>query len=347
MVFLLLTVFFTIFYYQIGVESIHATEKAGASFVISGNMPANQQSESGYFDLLVEPGDLQTLEVNITNVTNQEIEVVVTLADATTTNNGSVNYQVDDTLERDSSLKLSFLDMASLDNEQYRIAANSTVSVPIHLTIPDRSFSGIVLGGITATEQLTDEATHDSSNNTTTGIQNIYSYSIAALLRENEDSVETNMVLNEVFAAQRNYRNYIHTNLQNRSPRIINELSVEAKVYNEKNDLAYQSESAGLKMAPNSNFDYGINLQETKFIPGDYLLSMKVIADGIEFHFTEEFTIETNEAKKYNESAVLIETQETSPYLYIIIAILLGIMGTLFIVYVKKQKVKKNEKQNQ
>lgn len=324
-------------------ELVHAESDSnnfGSSFVISGNMPDNQQSESGYFDLLVSPNDKQVLEVVITNVTSEDIQVAISLADATTTNNGAVNYQLDEKKDRDSSLKNAFTDMASLEKDTYTIAANSSITVPVHLTVSDTEFSGVILGGITATEILPESEERSSDNEeTSTGITNVYSYSIGVLLYETTDVYDPELVLNDVFAGQRNYRNYINANLQNIASRIIKDMSVEAKVYNSDGEIAYTSKSTGLKMAPNSNFDYGISLNETKFIAGDYSINLKVIADGVEFNFSKDFTITDSNAKQYNESAVLVES-ESSWIIILIIASSILLLALLFVIFKKKRNNK-------
>ncbi|GEU13459.1 cell surface protein [Bacillus anthracis] len=304
------------------VQAADNNQSSGSSFVVSGNMPDNQLSDSGYFDLQVTPNAEQTLEVVVTNVTNQAIKVRMTLADATTSNNGSVNYQLNEDVERDSSLTTAFTDMASLEQSDYEIAANSAITVPVKLHVSKDDFKGVVLGGITATEIVEETTENSDTDKATTGVTNVFSYSIAAMLREHDEDIAPELVLNDVAAGQRNYRNYINANLQNTTPRIIKEMSVDATVYDSKGKVAYKASSDQLKMAPNSNFDYGISLEETKFIPGDYSIKMKVIADGVEFNFTKDFTIEATNANQLNKNAVLIDSNGVAWYIYCIIAVL-------------------------
>lgn len=315
------------------------SQRSGSSFVVSGNMPDNQISESGYFDLQVAPNDEQIIEVVVTNITNEPVNIRMTIADATTTTSGSVNYQLNENIERDSSLVAAFSDIASMEETDYTIAADSSITIPIKLEIPEEEFSGVVLGGITATEIVEENDDAEDNGTTTTGVTNIFSYSIAAMLTEQAEELETELVLNDVYAGQRNYRNYINANLQNIVPKIIRNMSVEATVYDSKGQIAYTSSTNQMKMAPNSNFDYGISLEETKFIPGDYSITMKVIADEKEFNFERDFTIEATNARQLNNSAVLIEDDSIPWYVFAFAGIVVCAVAFSIWQYLSKKKI--------
>lgn len=61
-------------------------------------------------------------------------------------------------------------------------------------------------------------------------------------------------------------------------------------------------------MAPNSNFNYGIDLQQTAIQPEEYTIQLIVEADDKTYEFERNFTITTEEAANLNESAVFVNT---------------------------------------
>ncbi|EJF48101.1 cell surface protein, partial [Enterococcus sp. C1] len=105
-------------------------------------------------------------------------------------------------------------------------------------------------------------------------------YTIGVVLKENTKKVSPEMNLLGVKVEQRNSRNYISSNLQNRAPRIIKDLKVEQKIYKKGTDtLVYESSNSNMRMAPNSNFFYGVNLEDKPLKAGEYTLNVSGTAD--------------------------------------------------------------------
>lgn len=105
-------------------------------------------------------------------------------------------------------------------------------------------------------------------------------------------------------------------------------------------------------MAPNSNFNFGINWHNQEFKGGKYQLQLKARSEDYdkEWSWNEEFTIESETAKKLNQRAVELE-KDSNLLLYLIILALILLIILLVIAYLvkrhldkKKEMVKGNKK---
>lgn len=140
-------------------------------------------------------------------------------------------------------------------------------------------------------------------------VVNRFSYNIAVMIELGDEVSENELQLNDVRAAQRSSFNFIEANLQNTAERMISSLAMEATIYRLGEEAPlYISNRTGLKMAPNSNFNYGIDLQQTAIQPEEYTIQLIVEADDKTYEFERNFTITTEEAANLNESAVFVNT---------------------------------------
>lgn len=304
----------------------------GGGFSVSPLDPETGDVQSSYYDLNVEPGQELNLQVKIYNSSDKEMKIQVETNTASTNDNGITSYLK--TEERDSSLEVAFEDIAKAE-EEVTVPANSTTMANINIKIPKEEFKGEVLGGLRFTQIKSEEEKNQQKN----AVENNIAYTIGVLLHESDEEISPEMALNKVFTEQRNSRNYISANLQNKSPRIIRELTVKAQVYDQKNNkLSYEASNDAMRMAPNSNFNFGISLEDKKFIPGDYTMKISGTADGTPFEFTQDFTITDEEAKEYNKNSVFITEEDRPDYLPYILGVLILIFVTIIVWIVKKNK---------
>lgn len=293
----------------------------GTDILIQKVTSYNQQNDVGYFDLLVKPGNQQIVEVAIQNISNSNKEILIELADASTSETGIVDYQKNNH-PRDKSLKLAFTDIAKLKQSNFSLKAHQTIKVPIELIIPNISFRGTILGGVTV-KQI-DNVNNTSKGSLTAGIQNTFSYSLAVKIYQDNKKINPQFLLNAVKEGQINYHNYILANISNSTPTLVKNVNINATIYNEMNEIVYTANAENYEIAPNSNFDYGIDLQGNKFSPGIYRLSLKLtIPNEKNFELKQAFEISKQNAQKYNKSAILMEEKNQKNYLYIILIMVL------------------------
>lgn len=308
------------------------------NFTVNANLPDNQlEDATGYFHLSMQGGQEQQLTVSVSNTTDTVISVSPSLATATTNSNGVINYK-DTGKTKDDSLRIDFESISSLDSENIELQPFETKELTIDVKIPETEVEGQILGGISFEEDLSDEPKESSAM-----VVNRFSYNIAVMIEVGNKMPENELQLNEVFAAQRSGFNFIEVNLQNTAEKMVSSLAVEASIYQiDKEEPIYISNRTGLKMAPNSNFNYGIDLQQTAIKAGDYKIKLSIIADDKTYEFVKDFTITSEEAENLNESAVLIETPTNYTIVYIIstIVFLVVFSGIVFLVYKRSHSKK-------
>lgn len=301
--------------------------------------PTTQRDKTKtYFDLRVTPGEKENLEVVLKNTSDKDITVVVETNTAVTNDNGVIDYGIADP-KLDKTLTYSFSKIAKTDPE-VALAPKESKTIAIQVDVPKTPFEGIILGGIRLSQKDEKDKGKEQSG---VQIENKFAVVIGVRLSENDDPIESDMQLLDVKPGQRNYRNVILANLQNPMPRILNEITISADVYAAGNTSAplYHSKQENLQMAPNSNFNYAITMNNKSFKAGKYLLKMTAQADGKEWKFEKEFEIKADEAKKFNEEAVELAEEPTDYTLYIIIGvILLAIIIVVMVVWIIHSKRK-------
>ncbi|EIY5977261.1 DUF916 and DUF3324 domain-containing protein [Enterococcus faecalis] len=310
---------------MVGAEENKNTDKL---FSVSPLNPETKEPQSSYYDLTVQPNEEKELSVRIFNSSESPLKVNVELNNATTNNNGITSYQASE--EKDSSLKTGFSDIASVKESTVTIKEKGYVDVPVQLKIPKKSFKGSILGGIRISVAENDE---EETKEQEAAVKSKISYVVGVLLKESDEVVRPDIQLNDIITEQRNYRNYISANLQNKAPTMVKKLEVEAKVYKKgSNTVVYEASNSEMRMAPNSNFNFGINLENQPFKSGKYTMVLSGKADEESFDFKKNFEITSKESNSFNKNAVYVEKDNTAKIiLYIslvVLAVIVAMLGT-------------------
>lgn len=324
----------TLFLLLIGGFKAYASEM---NFAVQAIIPENQIDKSQtYFDLQMKPGQSQDLMVEMRNDTSEPVTINILPNTAITNQNGIVEYSDIETV-RDSSLKVGFKDIATTENE-VTIAAKSKKQIAVHVQMPKDSYDGVILGGIYFTEKSSQSEVKESKGSQ---IINRYAYVIGVKLTETDKVVNPELRLNSVQATQVNYRNVIAANIQNYTPSIIKDLKIDGKVYSKGgNKVLYSESRENLRMAPNSNFNYAISLNNKPFKPGKYTFKGVAKSGGREWKFEKDFEIKGEESRKYNKEAVSLEKDYT--WIYILVGIVI-VSILLIIILILLKKLKNNK----
>lgn len=310
---------------------VNSTSAAELNFSVTAEIPENQiDKNQTYFDLRMKPKQRQTVNVEMNNGTDKDVTVNISMNTAVTNNNGIIDYSQTE-YEKDESLEYEISELVKVDPE-VTIPANSKKTLPVEINMPDREFDGILLGGLHFQEKEDEEEEEEE-----TQIKNKFAYIIGLQVSMTDLEIEPNLELNEVKASQVNYRNKIIANLQNTESVIIKPLSVDAKVYKEKGkDVLYEAQQEDLRMAPNSNFNYAIDLNNEAFKSGKYRLEMTATDEEEVWEWTEVFEIDAGEASELNESAVELEKDYT---IWLMVAgIILVLILILILVYLNRRQ---------
>ena len=319
----------------IGIGKIVAAQTMSA-FSVSPLNPETNQPQSSYYELTGKPNTKQKITLRVFNSSDHAIQIQLEANNGSTNNNGITSYLKEG--DRDATLKVGFADIATCEAQPMNIPANDSKDVSVTIQYPKKEFKGVILGGLRLYE-VTEEEKQVKD------VTNHVAYTVGVVLQESNEKISPEMHLLSAQPEQRNYHNYISATLQNAAPTIIKTLNVKATVYKKSGKKKmYAHESNNLRMAPNSKFNYGINLEDQALKNGTYLMAVKGDADGVPFNFEKEFTIDKKEAKQLNENAVFVKGQAHIPMWMILIGILISIVLLGLLIYIFKLKVgEKNE----
>lgn len=320
--------------------------ETGMPISVNAVLPENQfNKQVSYFYLKMEPGDEQEIELKLGNSSNEDQKVEVTLTPAITNDNGIIAYP-DDVKKVDSSLVHPFTSIATTDKD-VTVPANSETSVKIKLKMPMEEYEGMIAGGINVKlKETKDDA--EKKNETGMKIKNVLTYNIGVVLVENETIVVPEMKLNKVFAGQVMGTNTIKTNLSNTKAAPIEELEIAAKIYTEKGkEPLFEEHKKNLRMAPNSNFNFGVGLGNQAYKAGNYRIVINAKSDPADkkWSFEKEFTIDRETAKKLNATASDLEKDNT--LYYIIGGSVLLILLIVLLYFIKRYKANQKKKRKQ
>lgn len=340
-----------------------AVEASTLKFYVEPQIPENQiNKEASYFDLAMKPGEEQIIKTTLINDTEQEVVVEVGKSMATTNLNGVVEYSKNE-IKKDESLKYDFSDLV-VGEDEVTIPAQSEVDYELTIQMPKESYQGIIAGGLTFIEKEKEQADKEEEENSL-AIENRFALVIAVLLHEGDvDSIEKNILLTDVGAAQVNLRNVIEANLQNPEAIYINNLAVDARVYPKgSKEVLYEAKTLDMQMAPNTNFSYPISLNGEEIEAGEYILDMVVYGDQDEagkyvlenndseekrfeqqWKFSKEFTVTAKEAKELNANDVTIENSNRNWIYYAVGGLLLLVVVLLFIIFRNKRQQQRPRK---
>ena len=296
--------------------------------------PESQVDEGkGYYELLLAPGQKETLQLKVGNSSSEPINVQVTPHTAYTNTLGNVEYGKD-AEEADPTLVHS-LDELMTPSEVITLAGKETKVIDIPLQMPKDAFEGYLAGGLRIAE-IKEEEESDAPEGEGVAIKNEFAHVVGVVVSNTRDSVQPELELLDVFADQLNYRNVISATLQNFTPTFVNQLAVEATVKRAgENDVLYEASKEMMQMAPNSNFNFPISLEGDRFRSGNYVLELTAKSGDNEWSWTREFTIDADDARKLNREDVMIDN---SPNWWMIGALILLTLLVVILLYLALKK---------
>jgi hypothetical protein len=332
---LLLGVIYTSF---LGTTTVWAQD---AAYEVKAVPSTAQVDESKtYFDLRLKPEEHHTITVMVSNRSDKSVTVNTDVKTATTNTNGVVEYM---NSEQNKSVELPYKlsQLVQPATKKITLAPHESRNVEYQITMPKQAFSGILSGGLIFTSE--DEENSKAANTDVT-IKNQFGYVIALVLHGQKE-VTSDLQLKSIHLGQINHRNVVFAQLMNPKAAYLNRLNVTAKIKKKNTStILYETKKDNLQMAPNSQFDYPISLQETNFKPGKYTLSIQAESKGRTWNFEEEFEIKAKEAKKMNKHAYI--RKDLIDYGWYALLLLFLLIILVIIVYRRRrEKIKQLEEQ--
>ncbi|WP_273708782.1 DUF916 domain-containing protein [Leuconostoc mesenteroides] len=175
--YLIVSMVMTIISFSLFVTGVSASEM---NFSVNTVIPTNQiDKEKTYFNLKMAPKQEQDVTVTLKNNTKKDITVEIGINTAKTSSNGVIAYS-ESNIKKDNSLKYDLSKLVK-GPDSVVVPASSSKDVTFHISMPDNSFDGILLGGLTF-QQKSSEVTQSKSSGTS--ITNEYQYAVAMLIQE-------------------------------------------------------------------------------------------------------------------------------------------------------------------
>lgn len=325
-------------------KSAFASNLQSPVITMSPVIPTNQVHENeGFWDLIMQPGASQTLEVKISNSSSVDYTLNTAVTNATTSANGQVIY-IPNSKDKGKAV-VNYQDNVSVA-KSVTVPAKGSITVPITVNMPNNDINGVAAGAVVFTESDSLVKASKASTSDSSQVANRFQYSLGLVMRQHGESDIIPADLTMDSAAMKTY--YAHTvvdaHLVNHAAGFVNNMYVDAKVTG-PTDFTY--ENAQMQMAPNSDFhlqmpalnkkNYDINLK-----PGKYTLKMVVYGDqkadgqykaalpnkgtanyGQRWTFTRHFTVSANKANDINKQSGY---QTPKSYTWIWITIVVSLM---------------------
>ncbi|MEH7612575.1 DUF916 and DUF3324 domain-containing protein [Gottfriedia acidiceleris] len=306
-------------------------------FSVKAIIPTNQIDHlKSYFDLKMSPGQKQDLKIEVFNNSKKEETIQGNITFATTNDNGLIDYTESNSKDADKSLKYPLTSLIKEPQKEVVIPPGKSKVVSFSITMPKDEYDGVILGAAHFKKKI--EETEKSSKSESINIKNEYAYVVGIKLSENTKEVEPDLHLLDIKPKLVNYRTAIAATIQNSESSIVKDMSIDAQIFKKgSNKVLYSSKKAEMSMAPNSIFDYAIDLNNNPFEPGTYRLKMKAISGTQVWEWDELFTI-GKEATDLNNKAVEIKNNHFWYYIGGGLLLLIGIIW--LIVFLKRKKEK-------
>ena len=316
---------------------IHLLTANAMNFSVRSILPDNQRGQGkSYFDLLMEPGSSQIIEVEIENIKNSPQEYHLAITPASTNPSGNVSYQLQSNYQDDETLLFDSSEILDYDSSIV-VAGNSTKIIPITVHMPEERFNGLLAFGISLTQVNSSGHEHKPEERSGVNILHEYAFAIALLMRQNEIIIAPDLTLLNVAAGSRNDNNIIAAHLQNPEAMFINNIKASASVTKKgEATVLFQNTATLMQMAPNSNFEYAIPLAGEAFTPGEYTLQLEMDAENGHWLFEEDFIITQTQAQELNQQDVTITNFTIWPYL--LIALASAALITLVILFIIRHR---------
>lgn len=312
-------------------QTIIASANEGPKYTVTPILPRNQVIDvKDQFDLQVSPNEKKTIEVLVTNNSDEKIHIKATAVTGITNSNGIIDYTADKVAADET-----FKDIATVKEKQV-IPPRSNEKIQITYTVPKNGINGLMLGGI----KVEEEAMKTSKQT----IKNKYNYVIPIKLHTEKKLPQATVNFKDIAITQNGLRNTITTTLENPQGAILRNITMSIHIKQKNSNKTYYSkEIAQLKFAPNTTFDYQWPINK-EFEAGSYEATLHIKADGFEKEWNKSFEMEAKKVKDLNKSTVSPTDNNADLQMYILMGIIAVLILLIILILIKVRRRKADEK---
>ena len=304
-----------------------------AEFTISPVYSHEQkEDDAGYFDLNVKKSTTVPVKVKISNLNkNQDIEYLIKVGNATTNDNGTINY-TNFKNKKDTTAKYQLTDFISKAEMKQKITvkAGSSSEVTVNLNVPKQKFPGMIAGGIYV-ERLTNAYVDEKSGMNT---RNHFSMTLPIILTEQAKVKRiAKMELDKVTVKN---GPKITAKLHNVKPVMFGKLSIDSKITKKnRSTVLVHKKVNNYQVAPNSSFDYLVSDSSNQLGAGKYTLDMHLQSGKRKWHLVKDFVITSKQGAPLTKQTGWLGI---SMMLWIVVIILILIIASLVAVIMWQRK---------
>lgn len=303
-----------------------------AAIGVTPILPDNQNKEVSYFDLLMEPGQEQTVYITLMNSSNDDMNISLQLSYATSSIYDTIQYTEIDESKKDITLKHPLTSIASLEKDVYTVGPNSSIKVPIYLKMPDEPLNGVILGGIIAKKVSETDLGYENE----ISISNEYVYIVGMVLRENNEKLIPDLIFSPNSTVSFTDKNIaITANLHNPQPIIMKYMNITMDFHKKGADKILHTVAKDSVMAPNSNMDYVYNWYDPQVRAGNYTMDVTITFEDQVWKHSYDFTVDPDHAVFFHTP--FVESTPINIALLIICAALLLIVIILIILFIRRR----------
>lgn len=271
-------------------------------FEVSITVPGNQlDSIQSYFNLDLNKGQVQSLNVQLKNKKDTSITVDVKSANALTSPNGGIMY-IDKKEIPQSKLtdKSFYMDEHIKGPKKVSLEGNEIKTITIEFIAPTQA--GIYLGGLLFQLDGDMNKNYDSNDELNFSVNNKIEYAVAiqANVEMKEGNSEIKLLKSkgtqvEVFPAGPQ----LHFLLENENADIVRDVKIKYEVF--KGESLFYGDLIPFNIAPKSKVGIAIPWKAEEFENGEYTLKVTVIQNQNANVFTEKFQVTASSVRDYAE----------------------------------------------
>ncbi|MGX7265292.1 DUF916 and DUF3324 domain-containing protein [Enterococcus crotali] len=326
------------FFCLLKVETVLAQEAETNSFYVQAIIPQNQVDlNKSYFDLKMQQQEEQELQVKLVNPEDAPISVSVNAINATTTEEGMIDYTLKGI--KDKTLDYPFESLVKVLETNISLQPYETKIARFHLEMPKERYDGVIVGGL----RFTKNAPESQEKKKDVTIQQRFHYVVGVVLNETDESILPDYEMDSVKVAkskQGKKLSVIHS-IRNKNAAISKKMDVKITIQKkgEKTPLI-KLEKDALEMAPDSVMNFPVPIKR-QLQPGKYISKTQISQAGKEWAFENEFDITREQAKQINEENKTAKVESKVPLWLILVVILLALLVLIqtYILWRKRKKV--------
>lgn len=185
-----------------------------------------------------------------------------------------------------------------MPQKEVTVAPGANTVVTVHLKLPDVSFAGKLLGGITVTRQI------ETNEKKTTGLTDQFAYAVPIVIRQNDDAVTPKLTATHLKLLTANHNNNLVADIQNVTPTILNGVTLKSELVDQSGRVVFSKTDSNHSIAPQSNFTYRSSLGNQSFASGRYTYRLTV-TDNANHTWTwqQPLTLNQSQSDSINNTA--------------------------------------------